>query len=115
MIKAIFMDYMGTLTDENSSYAMALIQYCCKHSRIKDPRQMLSLWYQSHDKLLLKYNGMDFKLEYEIARENFEQMRAMAGFEGDIKEAMALLEQHWTLAPLFQDTKDFFAMRASNL
>lgn len=72
MLKAIFIDHMGTLVYEQSEWLEKLMDMCVQNSNEKDPQKLADLWYQKHDELLAKYNGDNYKSEYDISLEAFE-------------------------------------------
>lgn len=109
MLKAIFIDHMGTLVYEQSEYLESLIQKCVDHSIEKDPQKIAEMWYQKHDELLKQYNGENYKKEYDIALEAFDAIKEEIQLEGDSHEYCDLLTQHWMHTPAYDDTYDFFA------
>lgn len=47
MIKAIFMDYTGTMVQEDEPYTRELVRYFATHSNLKDPGEILRVvWAQ---------------------------------------------------------------------
>lgn len=46
MLKAIFMDYTGTLMKENSKYAMQVAQLIAKNSTIPDIKTVVKIWWE---------------------------------------------------------------------
>ena len=40
MVKAVFIDYMGTTTDEHSPEMAEIVRRICKNSNLHDPRQV---------------------------------------------------------------------------
>ena len=48
-IKAIFMDYTGTMVQEDEPYTRELLGYFMKHSDLKDPKEILKVvWGQGY-------------------------------------------------------------------
>lgn len=43
MVKAVFIDYMGTTVDEHSPEMTEIVGRFCKHSILHDPKQVL--WF----------------------------------------------------------------------
>ena len=66
MLKAIFIDHMGTLVYDTSEWLTKLLDECVENSNEKDPQKLGEMWYQKHDELVMHYNGKDYKNEYEI-------------------------------------------------
>ena len=40
MVKAVFIDYMGTTVDERSPEMAEIVHHICKNSSVHDPRQV---------------------------------------------------------------------------
>lgn len=107
-MKAVFIDYMGTIVSEESSYVNEVIYRCHKQAHTKSPSEIASAWFQLHDRLLEKYCGADYKLEHDIAVETFEKIMGEYGFTDSAEELCHGLEMHWMYSPVFDDTKEFF-------
>ena len=45
MVKAIFIDYTGTMVQEDEPYTRELVRYFMDHSDFKDPKEVL-LWME---------------------------------------------------------------------
>ena len=43
MIKAIFMDYTGTMVPDDEPNTRALLKYFMTHSELKDPKEILKI------------------------------------------------------------------------
>lgn len=109
MLKAIFIDHMGTLVYEHSEWIDKLLNQCAQNSQEKDPRKIAELWYREHDRLTQIYNGENFKKEYDIALEAFENIQKIIGLKGEAHQYCDLLVQHWIYTPAYDDSYDFFA------
>lgn len=108
MLKAIFIDHMGTLVYEQSEWLEKLMDMCVQNSNEKDSQKLADLWYQKHDELLAKYNGDNYKSEYDISLEAFECIKDEIGLQGDSHQYCDLLVQHWIHTPAYDDSYDFF-------
>ena len=109
MIKAILIDHMGTLVYEQSEYLERLIQECVEHCPHHTAQYISEYWFKKHDELLKKYNGENYKTEYEIACEAFDWTKKELGLTGESKHYTDLLAEHWENTPAYQDAYDFFA------
>lgn len=108
MLKAIFIDHMGTLVYDTSEWLTKLLDECVENSNEKDQQKLGEMWYQKHDELVMHYNGKDYKNEYEIAFEAFESIKDQIGLQGDSQHYCDLLVQHWIHTPAYDDSYDFF-------
>lgn len=108
MLKAIFVDHMGTLVYEQSEYLEALIKKCVTNSSEKNPQTIANIWSQKHDELLNKYSGENYKKEYSIALEAFESLQKDIHLQGDSHDYVNMLTEHWMHTPAYDDSYDFF-------
>ena len=108
MIRAVFIDYMGTLVKEDNPYVQEVIGRCFTNSNAKKPLDILHYWFQYHDALLEKYNGETYRTEYDISIETFGATMEHFKFSDDAKELCAILEKHWMYSPIFNDVTSFF-------
>ena len=97
MLKAIFIDHMGTLVYEQSEWLTKLLDLCAEKSNEKDTQRIGKLWNQKHDELIQQYNGENYKDEYSIILEAFESMKEQIGLQGDSHQYCDLLIQHLIL------------------
>lgn len=109
MIKAVLIDHMGTLVYEQSEYLEKLMSECVKNCPDCDSQTITRYWFTKHDELLKKYNGENYKTEYQIACEAFECTKAELGLLGDSQHYTDMLAEHWKNTPAFDDAYDFFA------
>ena len=109
MLKAIFIDHMGTLVYEQSEWLTKLLDLCAENSNEKDTQKIGKLWNQKHDELIQQYNGENYKDEYAIILEAFESIKEQIGLQGDSHQYCDLLIQHLIHTPAYDDTYDFFA------
>ena len=91
MIKAVLIDHMGTLVYEQSEYLEKLMSECVKNCPDCDSQTITKYWFTKHDELLKKYNGENYKTEYQIACEAFECTKAELGLLGDIQHYTDML------------------------
>lgn len=108
MIKAIFMDYTGTIVQEGGSSLQELIRRVCGGSNMRDPKSVVALWW----KLVKGYEeqclGETFLTEDEIVERVLAELTEKIGLREDLEELHGLMRDFWVHAPLFPDTKAFF-------
>ena len=46
MLKAVFVDYTGTLIEEGGKDMQQLISRCSRNSRIESPEKMVAYWWK---------------------------------------------------------------------
>ncbi len=108
MIKAIFLDYTGTMVREDDPYTMKLLKIFLGNSDLKVP-----------DVALAKVWGLIKKIEYECYQDTFIMKDEMVdrildysvknfGLKYDLEEVHTVWRNSWIHAPLFDDVKPFF-------
>ena len=108
MTKAIFIDYTGTMVQEDEPYTRELLGYFIAHSNLKDPKEILKVVW-----------GKVKEFEAESYGDAFEGVDARTdrildfcvkncGLDGDLKYMHEVWSKIWVQAPLFDDVKPFF-------
>lgn len=108
MIKAVFLDYTGTVAEENSKYATELLSRCCKNSDMESMQAMLSFWWEQMEKLEAESYGENFLTEDEIVDELLDLCARQIHLKENFAQLHRLFQKHWMYAPAFQDVKPFF-------
>ena len=67
MIKAIFMDYYGTVTYENGPITAEVIKRICKDSQAGSPEEVFRYWWKTFKEKLAKANGENFRTQHDVA------------------------------------------------
>lgn len=109
MIKAVFIDYMGTLVSETSQYAQEVIGRVFSKSGAKSLQDVAVFWFGKHDELLAQSSGPNYQSEYDISLKTFKIAMEHYGYVDDAHILCDILAQHWVNAPAFDDTSEFFA------
>lgn len=73
MIKAVFLDYTGTIIEEGGPDGMEMLKRCWKNSDIESMEAMLAYWW----KLIKAYEAVSYKESYITEDEIVD--RALAG------------------------------------
>ena len=108
MIKAVFLDYTGTLIEEGGPDGMEMLKRCWKNSDIESMEAMLAYWW----KLIKAYEAVSYKESYITEDEIVDRALAECAEKIHLKENFAelhrLCQRFWMYAPAFPDTKEFF-------
>lgn len=108
MMKAVFMDYTGTLVQEKGPEIEEAVLRICQRSMVKDPRKVIGLWWAG----LKRYEESSYKENYLTEDQIVD--RLLADFQREIQlsddlgELHTLIQRFWVNAPLFPDVKEFF-------
>ena len=109
MIKAVFIDYTGTLMREENKYAMQMAQLIADNSTIADPRAVVKIWW----KLVKEFEETSYQDGYITEEEIVARAVKILENEYELKakpEAIyELVHKFWAKAPAFEDVKPFFS------
>lgn len=108
MIKAVFLDYTGTMVREDGDYTKLLIKFFMENSDVNDPVKVVKdVW-----KLVKQYEESSyldsFVTENGIVEKIIDYYVSNHGLKGDFEYLKKTWEKSWIYAPLFDDVKNFF-------
>ena len=108
MIKAIFIDYTGTMVQEDEPYTRELLGYFISHSELKDPREVLKAVWGKIKELEAASHGDEFIRNDERIDIILKHCTENYGLNGDLEYMHDTWRKIWVHAPLFDDVKPFF-------
>ena len=108
MIKAVFMDYTGTMVREDEPYTRELVKYFITHSDLKDPGEVLGAVWSRVKELESASFGENFILNDDKVDRILEYCCAEYGLSGDLAYMHETWRKIWVYAPLYDDVKPFF-------
>ena len=108
MVKAVFIDYMGTTVDEHSPEMAEIVRRICKNSSIHDPKQVQRFILDNRrgyeaDSYLDSYLTQD-----EIVDRLISDMVDQIGLTDEPSVLRGLIQSHWVNTSVFPDARTFF-------
>lgn len=107
MIKAVFMDYTGTIVQDNSKEMQEVVMRVCRNSDLHDPGAVVALWR----KLVKQYEESSFEESYlsedEIVDRVLDKLTEEINLHEKLGELHELIRSFWVNAPLFPDVRGF--------
>ena len=108
MLKAIFIDYTGTMVQEDEPYTRELIAYFMAHSNLKSPGEILKVVWSKVKEIESESHGDSFAGVDVRTDRILEYCRENCGLQGDFKYMHEVWSKIWVHAPLYEDVKPFF-------
>ncbi|MCR4793028.1 MAG: HAD family hydrolase [Lachnospiraceae bacterium] len=108
MIKAIFIDYTGTMVLEDEPYTRELLGYFIGHSNMNDPREVLKVVWGKIKEYEALSHGDDFIRNDDRIDKILAYCVENCGLEGDLDYMHETWRKIWVHAPLHDDVKPFF-------
>ena len=108
MVKAIFVDYMGTTVDEHSPEMAEIVRRICKNSNLHDPKQVQRFILDTRRRYEADSYLDTYLTEDEIVTRLILDMEAQIELRDDPTVLRDLIHSHWVNAPVFPDARIFF-------
>lgn len=107
-IKAIFLDYTGTITEENCPAVQEVVIRCYKNSIVKSPGEMLTYWWTNLKRMEEESYGEQYVTEDELVDTLLKQCREEIELKDNLNELHQLFQNFWMYSPVYEDAKEFF-------
>ena len=108
MVKAVFIDYMGTMVDERSPEMAEIVKRFCKNSSLRDPREAQKFILDTRRRYESESYLDAYLTEDEIAEKIISDAKTLVGLVDDSSAIIELLHSYWINAPVFPDARGFF-------
>ena len=108
MLKAVFIDYTGTIMKAAGTDVEEMTMRLYKNSDIESPQAMLDYWWSHLKKYESESFGDDFLTEDEIVDKLLADCAEELHLQENLEEAHELCRRFWMYAPAFEDAKPFF-------
>ena len=108
MLKAIFVDYTGTIITQGGKDAETLVSRVCKNSDMKDPHAFLKYWWGMVKEYEESFEGATYITEDEMVDRMLARCVEELRLQEDLAELHILCQRYWMYAPLYDDVKEFF-------
>ena len=108
MVKAVFMDYTGTIIQEKGADLEKIVSRIWKNSRIETAEETVRYWWSLIKMMEEKSYGDAFLTEDEIVDYLLERLGREKGLADDFSQLHKLFQRFWMYAPVFDDVKEFF-------
>lgn len=108
MIKAVFIDYTGTIIMQGGKDAEELVYRVCKNSDMKNPNEFLKYWWGMVKEYESSFEGATYVTEDDIIDLMLERCVKEIRLQESLTELHILCQRFWMYAPLYNDVKDFF-------
>lgn len=108
MIKAVFIDYTGTILTKGGPDVEKMVVRICKNSGMKDPREFTRYWWGMIREFEAAFNGAAYITEDEMVDRMLARCVSEIRLRENLDELHVLCQRYWMYAPFFEDVKEFF-------
>jgi len=107
-IKALFVDFYGTIVHEDGEVIKKIIDIIQKTGAVEERWEIDSFWWKDFQTLFQNSYGDTFETQRALEEKSLEHTLAEFQSEADAKELSNLMFEHWVKPPIFEDSKEFF-------
>lgn len=108
MVKAVFIDYTGTIIEQGGEDAEEMVYRVCKNSDMKNPDEFLKYWWGMIKEYEESFEGISYISEDEIVHKMLTRCEKEINLKENLDELHTLCRRFWIYAPLYDDVKIFF-------
>lgn len=110
MLKALFIDFYGTVVHEDGEVIKQVSQEIYNTGEVVDKSEIGAYWWNEFQKAFNSAYGDRFetqrKLEYQSLKKTIKYFKSTA----NAQELSDLMFAHWIKPPIFEESKQFFEM-----
>lgn len=107
MVKALFMDFYGTIAYEIGPVAVEVIKDIYKNSKAESMEEVTKYWWKIFRDKLKGANGKDFQSQHDVALICFQNLKEHFACTLDPEKLLERMEVHWCTSPLYEDAMEF--------
>lgn len=108
MIKAVFLDYTGTIVQEGGEDLEELIRRVTASSNFASPQEAVQWWFSTLADMESHAYQDTFVSEQELSLRVLEKAAREKGLKEDLLQLQQLNMNFWMYAPMFSDAQLFF-------
>ena len=110
MVKAVFIDFYGTIVHEDGEVIKKVSQEIFDTGNVKDKSEIGAYWWNEFQTAFLSAYGSQFKTQRELEYQSLEKTIQHFNSTADAKKLSNLMFEHWVSPPIFEEAKRFFAV-----
>lgn len=107
-IKALFVDFYGTIVHEDGEVIKKITDIIQKTGVVEDKSEIDSFWWKDFQTMFQNSYGDTFETQRALEEKSLEHTLAKFQSTANAKELSNLMFEHWIKPPIFEDSKEFF-------
>jgi len=108
MIRAVFLDYTGTIIQFRGLDIDEMFKRVVEHSSLKSKDEAIAWWLEKLREVQRNCYGDNFKTEDELCMDILDIADEELGLKMDHNVFHTLMQNFWMYAPLYNDVNEFF-------
>ncbi len=108
MIKAVFIDFYGTVVHEDGEVIKKVEQEIFDTGKVKSKAEIGSYWWKEFQTAFMAAHGDRFETQRELEYQSLHKTIQYFHSSADAVKLSNLMFSHWVKPPIFEDAKQFF-------
>ena len=108
MVKAIFIDFYGTVVHEDGEVIKQVSQAIFDTGKVNDKSEIGSYWWNEFQTSFISAYGGSFKTQRELEYQSLDKTIKYFNSSADAEALSNLMFEHWVKPPIFEESKQFF-------
>lgn len=108
MIKAIFIDFYGTVVHEDGEVIKQVAQEIFNTGKVNDKSEIGSYWWNEFQTAFTSAYGESFQTQRKLEYQSLDKTIQYFNSSADAKALSNLMFEHWVKPPIFEESKQFF-------
>ena len=108
MIKAIFVDFYGTIVHEDGEVIKRITDIIYSTGKAENKGEIGGFWWNDFQHMFLHSEGDTFETQRELERKSIRHTLERFQCPASADELSDLMFAHWVKPPIFEDAKPFF-------
>ncbi len=108
MVKAVFLDFYGTVVHEDGDVIDKITRIIMSTGQASDRAQIGAFWWQEFQTLYMNSYGDTFETQRELEYRSLKRTLQEFGSDANAGELGGMMFEHWVKPPIFEDSREFF-------
>lgn len=108
MVKAIFIDFYGTVVHEDGEVIKQVSQEIFDTGKVNDKSEIGSYWWNEFQTAFISAYGENFQTQRELEYQSLNKTIQYFNSSADAEVISNLMFEHWVKPPIFEESKQFF-------
>lgn len=107
MVKAIFIDFYGTVVHEDGEVIKQISQEIFDTGKVNDKSEIGSYWWNEFKTAFVSAYGENFQTQRELEYQSLDKTIQYFNSSADAETLSNLMFEHWVKPPIFEESKHF--------
>ena len=107
MVKAVFLDFYGTVVHEDGEVIKKIIRIIMETGCVNDKQRVGAFWWNEFQTMFMNAHGADFATQRDLEYRSLEKTCKEFHSTADAVELSEMMFAHWIKPPIFGESKEF--------